>query len=101
MRWRPNLRAFPIHKGGVEYSIFFSSPRRLADLPVLEAGSFDTGATDAAAIIAGRICEDTNLEIVSQFEVLAARSHACEVVCSHLYRERMPLQTRLANHPEH
>jgi hypothetical protein len=67
---------------------------------VLEAAIFQASGPDAASIIDGRIFEDTNLEIVSQIEELAARSHVYEAICSHLYRERIPLLVRLASHPE-
>ena len=67
---------------------------------MLEAANFQDAGPDAASIIDGRIFEDTNLEFISQLEELAARSHVYEAIFSHLYRERIPLQTRLANHPE-
>ena len=65
---------------------------------MLEAGSIGTSAMGMASIAAGPIFEETSLEIVSQLEELAARSHAYEVICSHLDLEHVPLQARLTNH---
>jgi hypothetical protein len=47
-----------------------------------------------------QILEDINLEGIRQLEELVARFHAYEAICTHLYRERLPLQTRWADHAD-
>jgi len=72
----------------------------LEDLPLFEPSGALADAKEAAPVIDGRIFEDTNLEVIRQLEELAARFHVYEAICTHLYRERIPLQPRLESHPD-
>ena len=59
-----------------------------------------SSSTEITSKINGQILEDINLEVISQLEELVARFHAYEAICTHLCRERMPLQAQLANHAD-
>jgi hypothetical protein len=67
---------------------------------VFETARSHSGGTELASKMDGQNFEDTNLEVIGQLEELAARFHAYEAICTHLYRERIPLQPQLENHSD-
>ena len=65
---------------------------------MFEATDSHPGNAELEMKIHGQILEDMNLEGIRQIEELTARIHAYEAICTHLYRERMPLSNRPENH---